>query len=94
MITLKALSYDKPAEQIYEGGWGYHNLYPKGTRRVALAYFIFSTTLNGERRRGIQLVEQEATINLTTDGLSTVHYNHWKSKRFIPDKNLEALVVQ
>jgi hypothetical protein len=84
-MKLKTVSIDgEKSEKIYDGGLvGMSYLYPKGTKRTTVEYFLFPRTLKGETRRGLQVVEQRAGIEYTTDGETGFHYNDWEKVKFM-----------
>jgi hypothetical protein len=67
---------------------GHTHLYPEGTRRNVRSYFLFPRTLNGETRRGFQVVEQVAYIDFNCSEDGTIPYNGWRNSRFISDSSL------
>jgi hypothetical protein len=94
MLTLKVLHYHeertKPGFVSHPDLFGENFLYPEGSTRIVKAYFLFPETLSGERKRGIQYVEQEARIAMSADGDTAFNYNSWQNRRFVPKENLES----
>ncbi len=89
-MKLKTLRTDGRTEKVYDGEIaGHHQLYPDGAKRVIIVYFLFPKTIGGERKRGLQIVEQEASINTSTATEVGVRYNRWADRQFISPQSLE-----
>lgn len=75
---------------FYHEDAGHYYLYPDGTLRDVLAYFIFPKRIGDERQRGLQVIEQVALVKTAYSGLegSWIEYNKWVNKRFINPSNI------
>ena len=74
-------------------GWDAGEIYPEGTKRDAIVYYLFPKNLNGESKRGIQFVRQEADVRTTASALEcdAFSYNSWRDVGFIePSKEINA----
>lgn len=70
--------------------FGLKKLFPEGTKRIVLDYRVLPRNLGGETRRGLQYVEQEASIEMANDAFSGIIYNAWHDKRYVerpPEQN-------
>jgi hypothetical protein len=83
-MKLKTISIDgEKSDKIHDGGMvGNSYLYPEGTKKTTVEYFLFPRTLNGETRRGLQVVEQRAEIDVS-GGEVSFHYNTWFKTKFV-----------
>ncbi len=90
-MKLKTLYASERTEKIYDSGVvNSHRLHASGSKRIIVAYFLFPRILDGQSKRGLQLVEQVASIDVSSDGHEAIHYNHWEDVRFVPTNQLEA----
>ena len=92
-MKLKTIKVEgERTESTYNGRFdGYQFLYPEGTKRIVRAYFLFPKTIDGKTRRGIQIVEQRASIyNPTGFGRPGPCHNLWNNTRFIDSSLLES----
>ena len=81
-MILKTLRTDGKKTQEVIGDLS-GDLYPEDTKRVVVAYFLFPTTLNGEERRGIQLLEQRASVERISKIDLVTQYNGWHNCQFV-----------
>ena len=81
----------KRSVEIYDD-LGISYLYPEGTTRIIQRYLLFNRVLDGEKRKGRQFIEQEATIEsaVSSEGES-IQYNKWYNSKFIDGSKLEKL---
>lgn len=83
-MKLKTLKIDgEESQRFFDGGLvGMSYVYPKGTKKTTVEYFLFPRTLNGETRRGLQVVEQKAGIDYQSGDVG-FHYNTWFKTKFV-----------
>ena len=56
---------------------GSYKLYAEDSTRIVSKYLIFNKTLNGETKRGHQIIIQQAEIRGLSGDLGAVLYNYW-----------------
>lgn len=83
-MKLKTLKIDgEKSQRFFDGGMvGNSYVYPKGTKKTTVEYFLFPRTLNGETRRGLQVVKQKAGIDYQSGDVG-FHYNTWFKVKFV-----------
>jgi len=91
-MKLKTLKTNgERTKKVYDGfRIGHHCLYPNNTKRIVISYFLFPKNLNGEKRRGLQFVEQRSSIDIADPASLAMHYNLWKDEKFINFPSLES----
>ena len=91
MKTLKVLKTNhEPSVTGRDFLGGKYPLYPEGTRRLAITRSLFYRTMGEERRRGVQIVEQEAGIEVAADSSGAwADYNSWRNVRYVDPTSLE-----
>ena len=80
-MKLKTIIEAETMEVHDTGLLGIHTINKKGSTRVVLSYLVFPHTLEGEKRRGFQFLEQEADVEHLSSVDGGVTYNSWKNKK-------------
>ncbi len=93
-MKIKTLSIEGKQENVYDDTLGSHPLYSNGSKRTVIAYFLFPKTIDGEKRRGFQIIEQKASIeNASSSAAETIYYNKWENERFIDFFYLQYIYI-
>ena len=90
-MKLRTLKIFGEKTEIKHDSFGDIYLYPTGTKRIIQAYFLFPRTLDGDKRRGLQVVEQTATIQADNNAEETIYSNKWINSRFVGASQLEKM---
>lgn len=91
--VLKVLrTFGEKTEQGGDTFSGDYPIYPKGTRRIALVkprfFSRYVEARDGEKRRGTQIVEQEADVETIANDDSYVTTDFWYTVRFVDPKSV------
>jgi hypothetical protein len=92
-MKLQTIKVEGEQTEKFHDSFEDYSLYPMGTKRIILSYSLSPKTLNDDKRRGLQVIEQEAGIETTASIEGAINSNVWRDLTYLGNPAISAIKI-